>query len=502
MSPPKPHRPETGERLLLKSCRVVLADPSDPDSPPLEGVDILIEDGHILRVGRGAGEATGGSTDGGGSTGDPGSGAPGAGPAAGGTGAGPLRVVDASSCVVVPGFVNTHHHFYQVLTRAIPEVQNARLFDWLRYLYEVWKHIDPEAVGLSSTVAMGELLKTGCTCTTDHHYLYPRGFDADLTALQFEAADSVGMRFAPMRGSMSLSRKDGGLPPDSVVQSQEEILEDSRRVIETYHDPSPAAMRKIGLAPCSPFSVSRDLMVETARLARSYGVRLHTHLAETEDEEEYCRRTYGRRPLELMQEWEFVGEDVSYAHGVWFNDGELDRLARTGTAVCHCPSSNMRLGSGIARVKEMLERGVTVSLAVDGSASNDSSDFLGEMRQALFLQRVRYGADALSVRQVFTMAITMGARVLGFAEAGGIGRIVEGCAADLALFDVERLEYAGALGDPLAALILAGNDHRTKYTIVGGRVVVKDGVLTGVDEAALADRANRIAGRLRRAGEG
>jgi 8-oxoguanine deaminase len=487
VSRPEPdRRAEENGRLLLENCLLVLADPSDPDSLPLRGVDILIEGERIRRVGRGLLRADAAG--------------PAAAPAA--PGAGPLRVIDASSCVVVPGFVNTHHHFYQVLTRAIPAVQNAKLFHWLRYLYEVWKHIDPEAIRVSSAVAMGELVKTGCTCTTDHHYLYPRGFDADLTALQFEAAQSVGIRFAPMRGSMSLSRKDGGLPPDSVVQGQEEILADSRRVIEAYHDPAPAAMRKVGLAPCSPFSVTRELMVETARLARSYGVRLHTHLAETEDEDEYCRRTYGRRPLELMEEWEFVGEDVSYAHGVWFNDRELETLARTGTAVCHCPSSNMRLGSGIARVKEMLERGVTVSLAVDGSASNDSSDFLGEMRQALFLQRVRHGADALAVRQVFTMATTMGARVLGFSGHGGIGRIAEGWAADLALFDVDRLEYAGALGDPLAALILAGNDHRTRYTVVNGRVVVEHGSLTGVDEGELTGRANRIAERLRRAEPG
>jgi cytosine/adenosine deaminase-related metal-dependent hydrolase len=471
---PRSEVPPRDDRLLLENCLCVLPDPSDPTSPTLEGVDILIEGGRIVRVGRGAGT---------------GARAPGDARA---------RVIDASSCVVVPGFVNTHHHFYQVLTRAVPAVQDAKLFRWLQYLYEVWQHIDPEAVRVSSTVAMGELLKTGCTCTTDHHYLYPRGFDADLTALQFEAADAVGMRFAPMRGSMSLSKKDGGLPPDSVVQTQDEILKDSQRVIETFHDPRPAAMRKVGLAPCSPFSVTRDLMVETARLARAYGVRLHTHLAETEDEDAYCQRTYGRRPLELMEEWGFVGEDVSYAHGIWFDDRELETLAGTGTAVCHCPSSNMRLGSGIARVKEMLDGGITVSLAVDGSASNDASDFLGEMRQALFLQRVRYGADALSVRRVFTMATTMGARVLGFSGDGGIGRIAEGWAADLALFDVKRLEYAGALGDPLAALLLAGSDHRTRFTIVNGQVVVEAGELKGVDETTLTEQANRIAERLQR----
>jgi len=484
---PSEDRQSREDRLLLRNCLLVLPDPGDPAGPTLEGVDILIEGCRISRVGRGLGAPAEG---------------PAAGPPSRRDGSEAQRVIDASSCVVVPGFVNTHHHFYQVLTRALPAVQNAKLFRWLVYLYEVWRHIDPEAVRVSSAVAMGELLKTGCTCTTDHHYLYPRGFQADLSGLQFEAADEVGIRFAPMRGSMSLSKKDGGLPPDSVVQSQDEILRDSRRVIEAYHDPAPGAMRKVGLAPCSPFSVTRELMVETARLARSYNVRLHTHLAETDDEDAYCERTYGRRPLELMEEWEFVGQDVSYAHGIWFDDRELETLQRTGTAVCHCPSSNMRLGSGIARVKEMLEKGITVSLAVDGSASNDSSDFLGEMRQALFLQRVRYGADALSVRQVFAMATTMGARVLGFDGPGGIGRIAEGQAADLAVFDVKRLEYAGALADPLAALLLAGSDHRTRWTIVNGRIVVENGALTGTAEGSLTEQANRIAARLRGAAAG
>ena len=404
-----------------------------------------------------------------------------------------MHIIDASRCVVVPGFVNTHHHFYQILTRNVPAVQNAKLFKWLVYLYEVWKHIDEEAVLVSSQVAMGELAKTGCTCTTDHHYLYPRGFSADLMGLQFEAADRIGMRFVPTRGSMSLGKKDGGLPPDSVVQTEVEILEDSRRVIEQYHDSSPLALRKVVLAPCSPFSVSKELMMETARLARSHGVRLHTHLAETKDEDEYCLHTYGKRPLKLMEEWEFVGEDVSYAHGIFFTDEEIEVLRQTGTAVCHCPSSNMRLGSGIARIKEMLEKGITVSLAVDGSASNDASDFLGEMRQALFLQRVRYGADAITVPQVFALATHNGTKVLNFSK---LGKIEEGWGADLVLFDVHKLEYAGSLSDPLAALLFAGVNHQSECTIINGRVVVERGKLTGVDEAELTEKANRIAAKI------
>ncbi len=467
--------------ILLKNCFALYPDPGDPGCKALRGVDVLIRDNRISRIGRELelpADQEGGDGDG---------------SAAGTAGDEAATTIDASRCVVVPGFVNTHHHFYQVLTRNLPAVQNAKLFPWLQYLYEVWKNIDEEAVSVSSQAAMGELAKTGCTCTTDHHYLYPRGFAADLMGLQFEAADRIGMRFSPTRGSMSLSKKDGGLPPDSVVQTEEQILSDSRRVIERYHDPDPLAMRRVVLAPCSPFSVSKELMVETARLARSHGVRLHTHLAETQDEDAYCLRIHGKRPLELMEQWEFIGQDVSYAHGIFFTDEELDLLSQSGTAVCHCPCSNMRLGSGIARVKEMLERGITVSLAVDGSASNDASDFLGEMRQALFLQRIRYGADAITAPQVFTLATAGGAKVLNFSK---LGKIEEGWGADLALFDVHKLEYAGALADPLAALLFVGVDHRTAYTIINGRVVVEQGRLVGVDEDELTERANRIAARI------
>ncbi|MBN2553484.1 MAG: 8-oxoguanine deaminase [Spirochaetales bacterium] len=463
--------------ILLKNCFALYIDPADPGCKPLRGVDVLIEGNLISRVGRNLSAPEGRP----GNLADVRS----------------ARIIDASRFVVVPGFVNTHHHFYQVLTRNVPAVQNAKLFTWLVYLYEIWKNIDEEAVLVSSQVAMGELAKTGCTCTTDHHYLYPRGVAADLMGLQFEAAERIGMRFAPARGSMSLSKKDGGLPPDSVVQTDRQILADSRRVIEQYHDPGPLAMRKVILAPCSPFSVSKELMVETARLARSSGVRLHTHLAETKDENEYCLRTHGKRPLELMEEWEFIGPDVSFAHGIHFTDEELERLRQSSTAVCHCPSSNMRLGSGIARVKEMLELGITVSLAVDGSASNDASDFLGEMRQALYLQRIRYGADAISVPQIFALATGNGLEVLSFSR---LGRIEEGWGADLAAFDVHRLEYAGALSDPLAALVFAGVDHRSAYTIINGRIVVERGRLCGVEEARLVEKANRIAARIQSGG--
>jgi 8-oxoguanine deaminase len=403
------------------------------------------------------------------------------------------QTIDASDCVVMPGFVNTHHHFYQTLTRNIPAVQNAKLFDWLIHLYEIWKNIDEEAIFYSSLLAMGELLKTGCTTSTDHHYLYPSHFDGDLMTIQFDAAEKLGMRFSPTRGSMSLSKKDGGLPPDSVVQTEAEILQNSEAVILKHHDTSDFSMKKVILAPCSPFSVSKQLMKESAQLARQHGVRLHTHLAETEDENNYCEQIYGVRPLKLMEECDFIGSDVSYAHGIHFNASELNLLKETQTHIAHCPTSNMRLGSGICKVKEMLSMGINVALAVDGSASNDSSDFLGEMRNALFLQRVLKGADALNVKNIIKMATVNGAELLNFNK---IGKIQEGWAADLALFNINKLEYTGALSDPVAALLFCGYNHGTEYTIVNGKVVVEKGVLTRFNEQEIMRHANRISKKI------
>ena len=403
------------------------------------------------------------------------------------------RVIDCSQHVVVPGFVNTHHHFYQTLTRNLPAVQNAELFDWLKYLYNVWEKLDEDAVYYSSLLAMGELLKTGCTTSTDHHYLYPRRLKSDLMGLQFKAADTLGMRFSPTRGSMSLSKKDGGLPPDSVVQTEDEILADSERVIKQYHDDSEFSMRKIVLAPCSPFSVTEDLMKKSSELARTYGVRLHTHVAETYDENDFCIEVYGRRPLKLMEDTGFIGDDVFYAHGIHFNDEELDVLAETGTHIAHCPSSNMRLGSGICRVTEMIPKQINVGLAVDGSASNDASDMLGEMRNALLLQRVKYGAAAVTARDIFRLANENGAKLLGFPK---IGQLKAGWAADMAIFDVHKLEYAGSLSDPLAALLFSGYNHGTDYTIVNGRVAVEQGRLVGFPEEELTQKANAIAAHM------
>ena len=447
--------------IFLKNIYALM---TGSDRPTLSGVDMRIDSGKVNRIGVGLAIPE------------------------------DYRIIDCSNLVVVPGFVNTHHHFYQTLTRNLPAVQDAKLFDWLVYLYEVWKYIDEEAIYYSSLLAMSELLKTGCTCSTDHHYLFPRQCaESDLTGIQFEAADRLGMRFSPTRGSMSLSKKDGGLPPDTVVQTDEKILEDSERVIKKYHDPDPMAMHKIVLAPCSPFSVTKKCMLESARLARKYGVRLHTHLCETVDEENQCKAMYGIRPLELMQECELIGPDVFYAHGIWFNDEELKVLAETGSQIAHCPSSNMRLGSGICRTREMLDLGINIGIAVDGSASNDSSDMLAEMRNALLLARVKYGSQALTARDVFKMGTENGAKMLNF---GKVGRLEEGWAADMAIFDVSGIAYSGSHSDPVASLLFCGCDHTAKYTIVNGQVVVDDRRVVGIDEEELARKANRISETL------
>ena len=448
--------------IVLKDCLCVACPPGSPGGN-LAGADIHIDGNRIARVGKNLPVPEG------------------------------ARVIDASRHVVTPGFVNTHHHFYQTLTRNLPAVQNAKLFDWLVYLYEVWKGIDEEAVYWSSRLALAELVKTGCTCTTDHHYLYPQGFSQDLPGIQFQAAADIGVRFAPTRGSMSRSKKDGGLPPDSVVQEEDTILAQCEETIRKYHDPSPDSMRRVALAPCSPFSVSEQLMKDSVALARKHGARLHTHLAETGDEDDYCVKIYKRRPLAVMEDCDFLGPDVWYAHGIHFNDDELDVLAKTGTGVAHCPSSNMRLGSGICRVREMLDRGVNVGLAVDGSASNDASDMLGEMRQALLLQRVRYGSAGITAAEVYGIATEGGARILGWDR---LGRIEEGWLADIALFDVQKMEYAGALSDPAAALLFSGYNHGADYVFVNGKAAVVQGRLVGEDEEEIRDNANRIAAKL------
>jgi 8-oxoguanine deaminase len=403
------------------------------------------------------------------------------------------QVIDGSTKLVMPGLVNTHHHMYQTLQRNLPAVQNCKLFDWLVALYEVWKHITPEVIEVSTQLACAELLKTGCTCTTDHHYVFPQGVHEDLIGIQLAAAARVGLRFCATRGSMSRGRSKGGLPPDVVVQDEETILRSSEELISAYHDPSPLSMHRIALAPCSPFSVSDQAMRDAAQLARRHGVRLHTHLAETKDEEAFCLETHGVRPLGLAERLDWLGPDVWFAHGVHFDDAELATLARTKTGVAHCPTSNMRLGSGIARVPEMRRLGVPVGLAVDGSASNDSSDMIGEMRSCLMLHRVLGGADAITAADVLDLATRGGAALLGWSE---IGTLEPGKAADLVLVEMDRLDYAGALSDPLAAVIFSGCSHQVHTAIVNGEVRLREGVVVGLDEVALRRRANQLARQM------
>jgi 8-oxoguanine deaminase len=426
------------------------------------GVDLLIDGNAIVRIGRDI-EAEG------------------------------ARVLDCSTKLVVPGLVNTHHHMYQTLQRNIPAAQNVELFDWLITLYPIWAHLDAEVIDVSTQLASAELLKTGCTTSSDHHYVFPQGVAEDLIATQFAAAEKIGIRFCATRGSMSRGKSSGGLPPDSVVQDEATILQDSKRLIESFHDDSRFSMRRLALAPCSPFSVSADLMKKTAELARQYGVYLHTHLAETRDEESYCLENYGKRPLALMADCDWLGKDVWYAHGIFFDDQELDQLAETGTGIAHCPSSNMRLGSGICRLLEMGKRNMRVGLAVDGSASNDSSDMLGELRNCLLLQRVKEGAAAIGAEEVFHIATRGSASLLGW---DSIGSIEEGKAADLALFEMNRLDYAGALADPLAATIFSGSSHNADTTIVNGKIVVEGGRLVTIDEQELTDRANALCAKM------
>ena len=401
------------------------------------------------------------------------------------------RVLDASHMLCYPGLVNTHHHLYQVFSRNLPEVQNMELFDWLKTLYEIWKHLDAEAVRYSSLVGMGELLKHGCTTCFDHHYVFPRG-SGDLLGAQFAAADELGMRFHASRGSMDLSVKDGGLPPDSVVQTVDEILRDSADAIERFHDPKPRAMHRVALSPCSPFSVSADLLRESAALARSYGVRLHTHLCETKDEENYMLSREGVRPLAYMERLGWLGEDVWFAHGIHFNDGELKLLADTGTGIAHCPISNMKLASGVARVPDMLRLGVPVGLAVDGSASNDGSSLMEELRVAYLLHRLHASKAAPSGYDMLRMATRGSARLLGRDD---IGQLAAGKCCDLFLVDERRVELTGALYDPKSVLATVGLRGAVDVTVVNGRVVVEHGRLVTADEERLSAEANAVCRR-------
>ncbi len=401
------------------------------------------------------------------------------------------RVIDASGMIVLPGLVNTHHHLYQTLTRAVPGTQDATLFQWLKTLYPIWAGMTPEAIYTSALVGLAELMLSGCTTTSDHLYIYPPGNGYRIDD-EIRAAQEIGVRFQPGRGSMSLGESDGGLPPDSVVEDEDDILADTRRAIEAYHDPEPGAMVRIVVAPCSPFSVTPDLMRESAALARSYGVRLHTHLAETLDEERFCLEKFGQRPVAYAEELDWMGDDVWHVHCVHLNEAEIALFAETGAGVCHCPSSNMRLASGIAPVRALLDAGVDVALGVDGSASNDSSHFLAEARMAMLLQRVTDEPDALSAEEALWMATRGGAAVLGRED---IGELAQGKAADFIGLRLDRLDYAGALHDPLAALTFC-HPQRVDLSVINGEIVIEDGHLLTVELEPVIERHNRISRAL------
>ncbi|MGR3630320.1 MAG: 8-oxoguanine deaminase [Sulfitobacter sp.] len=418
----------------------------------LAGADLLLRDGVIAEIGQGL------RTEG--------------------------EIVEAKGCVVTPGLVNTHHHLYQSMTRAVPGAQDALLFGWLQRLYPIWARMGPEHMFVSAQIGLAELALSGCSLSSDHLYLYPNGVRLEDT---IHAAAELGLRFHPTRGSMSIGESDGGLPPDALVEREAAILEDCIRVVDAFHDPAEGSMCRVGLAPCSPFSVSRELMRDTALLARDKGVMLHTHLAENAEDVAYSLEKFGCRPGEYAESLGWLGDDVWHAHCVQLDGAEIDLFARTGTGVAHCPCSNCRLGSGIAPVRAMLDAGVPLGLGVDGSASNDSGNLAAEARQAMLLQRVARGADAMSPRAALELATRGGADVLGRPDCG---RLMPGKRADVAIWDVSGVHSAGSW-DP-AALLLAG-PTAVRDLFVEGRQVVRDGHVTTIDLAAQVARQNELA---------
>jgi cytosine/adenosine deaminase-related metal-dependent hydrolase len=399
----------------------------------------------------------------------------------------PDRVINADRLIVMPGMVNTHHHLYQTLTRCM--AVDSGLFNWLKTLYPIWARMDAEAVYTSALTGMAELILSGCTTSSDHLYLFPNGSKLDD---EIRAAQEIGLRFHAARGSMSLGESKGGLPPDSVVDDEQTILKDCIRVIEQYHDPKPGAMIRIVVAPCSPFSVTENLMRESAALARQYGVQLHTHLAETFDEDDFCKQMFGVLPVEYAEQTNWLGDDVWYAHSVHVREQDIELMAQTQTGAAHCPSSNMRLASGIAPIRSMIDHGVPVGLGVDGSASNDGSHMLAEARQAMLLQRVSGNSAGLTGLEALELATLGGAKVLGRAD---VGSIEVGKCADFIGFDIDRLEYAGAQHDPQAALIFCA-PQRVDLSVINGKIVVEDGELRTIDVGKVIENHNKISMKL------
>jgi len=439
--------------ILIRNADHILT--MDDGRRELHGADILIRDGVIVALGQGL------TTTG--------------------------EVIDGAGCVVTPGLVNTHHHLYQTLTRAVPGGQDALLFGWLKTLYPIWSHFGPDEMFTSAQIGLAELALSGCTLSSDHLYLYPNGARLEDT---IHAAAELGMRFHPTRGAMSIGESAGGLPPDGLVEREEDILNDCIRVIDAFHDPREGAMCRVGVAPCSPFSVSRELMRDAALLARDKGVMLHTHLAENDEDIAYSKAQFGCRPGQYAEDLGWTGADVWHAHCVKLDGQEIDLFAKTGTGVAHCPCSNCRLGSGIAPVRAMRDAGVNVGLGVDGSASNDAGNLAAEARQAMLLQRVACGADAMSAREALEIATLGGADVLGRPDCG---RLAAGKRADIAIWDTSGIEAAGSWDK--AALLLAG-PMKVRHLLVEGRQIVKDGHVTSIDLPKVIERQNTLARAL------
>ncbi len=402
------------------------------------------------------------------------------------------EVIDASGMVVLPGLINTHHHLYQTLTRNIPLMQNQSLFSWLTNHYEVWRELTEEAVSISAKTGLLELMKSGTTTSSDHLYLFPNHTSGELIDAEIKSAREIGIRFQPTRGSMSLGKSKGGLPPDDTVQTEGEIQADTERLLAKYHNDSDGAMVRISLAPCSPFSVTPELMKSTAEFALANGLQMHTHLAETLDEETFCIEQFGARPAKYVDDLGWMNSNAWFAHAIHLNDDEIQRMAETDAGISHCPTSNMRLGSGIARIKEMMDAGVRVSLGVDGTASNDAGNMLMEIRNAMMISRLRDESFWLTAREVLWLATRGGASVLG---RNDIGELSIGKQADIALFSVEQLEYAGGMSDPIASLVFSVRTTSVDYLIINGEIQIRKGC-SKIDEKALLKTHNDIAGEM------
>lgn len=460
-------KPKQTTQLLLENCRVVAT--FDDDQRDLSNVDILIEDNLVKAIGENLRVSEKLEED--------------------------IPFIPCQDMLVLPGFVNVHHHMFQVLTRVTPRVQNAELFDWLVENYKIWENLDPESIHLAAIVSIAELLLSGTTTTSDHHYLFPVNQSVELIDQEFRAGQELGMRMHPTRGSMTLGVDDDGLPPMTLVESVDRVLEDYDRVLAKYHDTKPNAMTRVALAPCAPFNAKESLFRDTVTIAREKGALIHTHLAETDDEDVYCQEQFGCRPFDYVAGLGWEGPDVWFAHCVKLNDDEIKRFAESGTGVAHCPSANARLGSGVAPVHKMLEAGVRVGLGVDGSSSNDSGSMLDEIRNAFMLHRATWGVDALDGRQALRMATNGGAKIL--CRENEIGKIQVGCCADITMIDIDRLDFAGGGSlDPISSLVFCGLKRPVDYTIVNGSIVVERGQISKFTEKQIVREANRVTAAL------